>query len=329
MSSSIVNELKFYASKLSILIVDDEKDILEPIYDLLKNFFLRCDTANNGFEALKLYEKNKYDIVLTDINMPKMNGVDLCKNIRAKNSQQCIIVLSGYIDTFVIDLGISGLILKPYEHNKFLELLCRNAENITIKKEFNRMIFKEKNTTKKTKKKQKNTSVLVKKKVNEDKKSIKNIDTKLNKEKINDVVSNWSIIEDDIKDLNSTMTEIIDYIMLNGITNEYKHELAQMFSRYNANLMLVDGLEEFATIFDDLSVFFEKLDLDSLEDKVVDNFDAYLYVYDDLIEFFNVIFIKKQTDDINYLTDSLKSSVVQMKSSLSGEDFEEEELEFF
>lgn len=55
-------------------------------------------------EALELYKKNRFDIVITDLNMPKMDGVELSKQIRTLNKDQVIIVLSGYIDDYVIDL---------------------------------------------------------------------------------------------------------------------------------------------------------------------------------------------------------------------------------
>ena len=323
MKTNFYKELQFYAKNLNILIVDDERDILEPIKDMLDSFFLNCDTATNGIEALELYEKNKYDIVLTDINMPKMDGIELSKKIKAINSKQCILVLSGYIDTFVIDLidiGINGLILKPYEHDKFIQLLCKNAEDITIKKEFNRLLFKERNKPLNTIEKE--VSLVSKKVEGERKLHIK-------KTTSNFSIDSWIAIENDIKELNFNMAEIIDYIMLNGISNEYKDELSNLFNSYYSNLLLVDGLEEFASLFEDLSEFFDNLRLEDLEQKKLENFDTYLYIYDDLIEFFEVVFVKKQVEDINYLTESLRSSIYQMKSSLKEEEIEEEELEFF
>lgn len=323
MRTNFYKELQFYAKNLTILIVDDEKDILEPIRDMLDNFFLSCDTATNGVKALELYEKNRYDIVLTDINMPKMDGIELSRKIKAINSKQCILVLSGYIDVFVIDLidiGINGLILKPYEHDKFLHLLCKNAEDITIKKEFNRLLFKERN---KPLKALKSEVPLVSKKLEGE--------TKLHIKKPTNSFSidSWDAIQSDIKELNFNMAEIIDYIMLNGISNEYKDDLSSIFNSYYSNLLLVDGLEEFASLFEDLSEFFDDLRLEDLEQKKLENFDTYLYIYDDLIEFFEVVFVKKEVEDINYLTDSLRSSIYQMKSSLKEEKIQEEELEFF
>ena len=117
MEINYINELKFFASSLNILIVEDDKELNESLKDLLETFFKAVDVSKDGLEALNKYKMNRYDIVLTDINMPKMNGIKLAKEIRILNYEQCILVLSAYIDDFVIDLidiGIQGLILKPF-----------------------------------------------------------------------------------------------------------------------------------------------------------------------------------------------------------------------
>lgn len=332
MLSSLYKELRFYASSLNILIVDDEKEITEGLNLLLEKIFLNCHTASNGVEALKLYEKNRYDIVLTDINMPKMNGMELSKAIKSKNSNQCILVLSGYIDTFVIDLidiGINGLILKPYEHTKFFQTLCKNAENIVLKKEFNRLLFKQKNRPERN---EKTHTPLVNKMLQENEEnnlSIKDIDTNLYKKPASINMDSWDSIKEDIKELNYNMSELIDYIMLNGVSQKYIDDLSHIFNAYYSNLLLVDNLEEFSLIFQDIAEFFETMNIDELDENIIKNFDTYLYIYDDLIEFFDLVFEKKSTENINYLTDSLKSSVYQMKCTLSNTSLDEEDLEIF
>lgn len=70
----------------SILVVDDEKKECEGISKLLKRygFCLQVSMASNGEEALKKFEKREYDILLTDIKMPIMNGIDLIKEVRKR-----------------------------------------------------------------------------------------------------------------------------------------------------------------------------------------------------------------------------------------------------
>lgn len=324
MKKNLLKELKFYASSLNILIVEDDYELRQSLKELLETLFREVDIAKDGLDALKKYKENKYDIVLTDINMPIMNGVDLSRELRILNKEQCILVLSAYIDDFVIDLidiGIQGLIIKPYDIEKFIMVLSKNCENITIKKEFKRRQFKViNNITKNIKPEIKSVDIerLVQKKVNYD----------LNRLNENSIFS-WEIIEDDIKDYNCEMGEVIDYIMLDGVNQENLEDLARVFRKYYSSLILIDNLDSFAAIFEDLAFYFESLDLTKIDEDKLKHFDIYLYIYDDLINFFDVVFMKKESENIDYLTDSLKSSVVQMKHSFDNNEILEEEFELF
>lgn len=332
MEINYINELKFFASSLNILIVEDDKELNESLKDLLETFFKAVDVSKDGLEALNKYKMNRYDIVLTDINMPKMNGIELAKEIRILNYEQCILVLSAYIDDFVIDLidiGIQGLILKPFETNKFIMTLCRNCENILMKKEFKRseLILKSKlSESTNTGNKKIGIEKLIEKKVDFDlsKKTI------LQKNSLSvSTLHSWEVIEDDIKDYNFEMSEIIDYIMLNGINEENLASLSNIFRKYHSSFTLLDDMDHFSAIFEELADFFDSLDLNNVTSEKLKNFDTYLYIYDDLLNFFDIVFIKKECANINYLTDSLKSSVNQMKHVLTENKLEEEELELF
>ena len=332
MEINYINELKFFASSLNILIVEDDKELNESLKDLLETFFKAVDVSKDGLEALNKYKMNRYDIVLTDINMPKMNGIELAKEIRILNYEQCILVLSAYIDDFVIDLidiGIQGLILKPFETNKFIMTLCRNCENILMKKEFKRseLILKSKlSESTNTGNKKIGIEKLIEKKVDFDlsKKTI------LQKNSLSvSTLHSWEVIEDDIKDYNFEMSEIIDYIMLNGINEENLASLSNIFRKYHSSFTLLGDMDHFSAIFEELADFFDSLDLNNVTSEKLKNFDTYLYIYDDLLNFFDIVFIKKECANINYLTDSLKSSVNQMKHVLTENKLEEEELELF
>jgi YesN/AraC family two-component response regulator len=331
MEINYTNELKFFASALNILIVEDDKELNESLKNLLETFFKTVDVAKDGIDALNKYKLNRYDIVLTDINMPRMNGIELAKEIRILNYEQCILVLSAYIDDFVIDLidiGIQGLILKPFETNKFIMTLCRNCENILMKKEFKRSELILKN-------KIKPSINILEKKIGIENLIEKKVDFDLKKKinvpeiSISNTLHSWEIIEDDIKDYNFEMSEIIDYIMLHGINEEYLELLSNVFRKYHSSFTLLDDMDHFSAIFEELADFFGSLDLSKIPKDKLKDFDAYLYIYDDLLNFFDIVFIKKECKNINYLTDSLKSSVNQMKHVLTQNKLEEEELELF
>lgn len=105
-------------SKTKIIIADDHQMLVDGIKSLLKGEkkLEVIGVANNGSVALELIEKNQPDILLTDINMPVMSGVELTKKVRTKFPKIKIIALSMFGDqhaiTEMLDAGVSGYILK-------------------------------------------------------------------------------------------------------------------------------------------------------------------------------------------------------------------------
>lgn len=101
-----------------ILIIDDHAFVRDGIKFYLKDNteFQVTDEASNGLEALNLLKKNSYDIVLTDVRMPDMDGIELLKIIKSNYKDQIVIMLSmhneaSYIKK-TIELGADGYILK-------------------------------------------------------------------------------------------------------------------------------------------------------------------------------------------------------------------------
>ncbi len=114
--------LKKYCQSLSILYVEDEKELNVSVARYLSKFFGHVETAYDGEGGLASYNAGTFDIVMTDINMSKMNGIEMAKKIKAINPEQEIIIISAYTETNyfmeAIHIGISDYILKPiiYEH---------------------------------------------------------------------------------------------------------------------------------------------------------------------------------------------------------------------
>ncbi len=125
-----LNELKQDTQKLSILFVEDHDELRTRISDILVSIFGRVDSSVNGEEALAKYkifaeENNKnYDIVLSDIQMPRMDGIELTKEIYKLNPEQTIIILSAYDETQylleLINIGIEQFIKKPIEYDELM-----------------------------------------------------------------------------------------------------------------------------------------------------------------------------------------------------------------
>jgi len=127
-----------------ILLVDDEPDILEFLsYNLLEHDFI-VETAKDGSEAIKKYEKFQPDIILMDVMMPKMDGVSACKKIKSiDNYNDCtIIFLSARNEEFTqiaaYDAGAHDFINKPVKPT----ILIKKLQAIITKNNKNKILVK-------------------------------------------------------------------------------------------------------------------------------------------------------------------------------------------
>lgn len=106
-----------------ILIVDDEKLVRETFLDILNEFGYQANTAKNGLEALDLIKAASYDIVITDIQMPKKNGIELFYEIKDKFRETTVIIMTGFYNEYDEDKlltdGVYKIIKKPVD---FFEL---------------------------------------------------------------------------------------------------------------------------------------------------------------------------------------------------------------
>lgn len=113
----------------TILVVDDHQIIRDGIrfyFEEDKEFVIE-DEAENGLKALELLKEKKYDVVLTDINMPEMDGVELMKSIKENYSDQKVLVLSmfneaAYINKMIAN-GANGYVLKKSNKAELVKAL--------------------------------------------------------------------------------------------------------------------------------------------------------------------------------------------------------------
>ncbi len=113
----------------SLLFVEDDPVIMGIMEKIIRMKFPDVDLilAENGSIGLDLYKAHLPNLVVTDVNMPVMNGIEMAAGIRRINPQATIIVISAYsnreylLDS--IEIGIQHYILKPIEFNKFFALI--------------------------------------------------------------------------------------------------------------------------------------------------------------------------------------------------------------
>ncbi|MGN0025955.1 MAG: response regulator transcription factor [Clostridium sp.] len=126
-------------SKERILIVDDEKEIRDLIDIYLKGEDYETIKAENGEEALKLLEENDVDLIILDIMMPKVNGIEACLKIREQREMPIIMLSAKSEDMDKIlglNTGADDYLTKPFNP---LELVARVKSQLRRYKRFNRL----------------------------------------------------------------------------------------------------------------------------------------------------------------------------------------------
>ncbi|MCX6074528.1 MAG: response regulator [Campylobacterales bacterium] len=128
--------LKKVASSFRVLYVEDNNDLRNSILHYLLKFFNTVDTASNGKEGLQYYQNNRYDLVITDIMMPNMDGLEMSSEIKKLNPQQEIIIVSAYSEAkyFIeaIKLGVDGYILKPFDYEQMNITLYKCVSKLVL-----------------------------------------------------------------------------------------------------------------------------------------------------------------------------------------------------
>ena len=120
MDDAILEQLKNY----TILCVEDEDGIRKRLVNTLKYYFKDVLEANNGEDGYDLYSEYKPDIILSDIEMPNINGIDMIQLIRKKDHDTIVIMVTAYSNEEylldLINLNINHYILKPVNSDNLL-----------------------------------------------------------------------------------------------------------------------------------------------------------------------------------------------------------------
>lgn len=120
---SLIYEMKEKAKSLSLLYVEDEPSSREQVGTIFKLFFTSMTVAQDGEEGWEYYQNGTFDLVVTDINMPRMNGIELTQKIKNLNPMQKVVIVSAHDSGeylfAAIRAGVDDFILKPVEMNQF------------------------------------------------------------------------------------------------------------------------------------------------------------------------------------------------------------------
>lgn len=123
--------LKEILKNLSILFVEDSIEVRESVEKVLKIMFKKVYIATNGLEGFDMYQKYSPNIILSDVDMPQMSGIEFIKEIRKSDNKTQIIIMSAYDSKeYLIEavkLKLEDYLLKPFSYNKFVTTLQNSA----------------------------------------------------------------------------------------------------------------------------------------------------------------------------------------------------------
>lgn len=116
---------------MSVLIIDDEKEILETLKRHFDLEGIDVTVATNPKEALKLMSSNPFPVVLTDIRMPEMSGVEVIRKAKGINPTSIIYVMTAYASMVnmveCLELGAADYFIKPFQNMDFVIQTVKDA----------------------------------------------------------------------------------------------------------------------------------------------------------------------------------------------------------
>ncbi len=133
--------MKELLQNFTILYVEDNEAVRKSAVEYLSRISKKVLQAKDGKEAIGIWKEFKPDIIITDINMPRLNGLDMASYIRAHDKDVQIIVATAYSDTEyllrAVELQLVKYIIKPITKEKLSEALQKSMELIQDKSKFN------------------------------------------------------------------------------------------------------------------------------------------------------------------------------------------------
>jgi len=328
-------DLKVISSGLTVLYAEDEVILRDSMQITLEKFFKKTLVAKNGQEAFELYKKEEVDIVLTDLNMPIMKGIELISCINELGKNPVIIVLSAHDESKLLqtlmNMDVDYFLNKPLEKESLINVLykgCKSIEDQKLLKEYAEKLEEE------------NILMSRKNKILEQK--LRQLASQTNKvEKLTSTGKTSEIPEDatyyqtlllDEKDELKDLSQDLDtYIMMmfqsQSLNKDYVKKLSQVYEKYAS---VLNSYSEFYELSHFLRVFSQSII--SLNEKFLDEIEQTGIYFESLqmsLETFRQNVWSKEASDPRFYNASLKNDIQLIIDFLEGKEAEDNDIEFF
>lgn len=344
-----------FSHTLKTLYVEDDEMLRQETVAFFEPFFAKVDTAEDGEKGLEMYNNNHYDLVITDINMPNMNGIEMSNHIREINPDQKILVISAHNEShLLIDLiksGINSFVLKPIIQEDALNALysvCRDARALQLNEElFNQLSQKAEELEAKNKKlqaqidatavKNNQLEVLLEKNADPvDEKSSGLIDEYFKADEDAFDYDKVCFNSDDVAEIKELMEDAMELTSLYCSDNNMSHleDTGKVFGKVSSILYL------YTPFLDPLAV-----SMKDLGDTILNNIEAFSAIFgqdqDSVFALFNAIkndmdnYVNRFAEEsmamknIHHIHHPTSLSIQQVIGLICPEEIEEGEMEFF
>jgi len=133
-----LHDLIELGKELNVLYVEDDENLRLETTKIIERIFKSVDVASDGVEGFDAFSKARYDLIITDIEMPEVDGIELSRKIRAMDKEMPIVVVSAYSNTDyfmdAIALGIDYYILKPIKMPRLIDTLFAAVKRVVDKR---------------------------------------------------------------------------------------------------------------------------------------------------------------------------------------------------
>lgn len=130
------------SERINILYIEDDKIVADTVSRILQLLNQNLFTSYNGLEALEVMQDNQIDIVITDIRMPKLDGINLIEKLRTSGIEVPIVITTAFNEIEylkkAIEFSVESFIEKPIDLKKLISTITKISQRITIKKELER-----------------------------------------------------------------------------------------------------------------------------------------------------------------------------------------------
>lgn len=129
-----IKELKNITKNLTLLYVEDNKNLSKIKVELFEDIFKEIDLAEDGAVGLEMYRQKSYDLVITDINLPKVNGLQMLEGMYELDAAQSVVVITAYSEVEYLsklkEMKIEHFLTKPASSKDMLNTIYKSVKNL-------------------------------------------------------------------------------------------------------------------------------------------------------------------------------------------------------